>query len=96
MTIGRTEVLACRAGTDLFAFIDRCARCAAALTGATVTRRLGGSADAAVLTCAHCRAHYDVRRAGVCLDDESLHLDPLPLLADGVTVSIAVAASVPV
>ncbi len=39
--------------------------------GATVTRRLGGGADDAVLTCPACRAHYDVRRAGVCLDDES-------------------------
>jgi Fe-S cluster biogenesis protein NfuA/nitrite reductase/ring-hydroxylating ferredoxin subunit len=94
VTVGQTQVLACRAGSDLFAFVDKCARCEKALTGATVSRRLGGSADAAVLTCAGCRAHYDVRRAGSGLDDEGLHLDPLPLLADGVTVSIAVPAAV--
>jgi Fe-S cluster biogenesis protein NfuA/nitrite reductase/ring-hydroxylating ferredoxin subunit len=95
VAVRQTPVLACRAGSDLFAFRDACARCGEALTGATVARLLGGSADAAVLTCAACRAHYDVRRAGACLDDEALHLDPLPLLADGVTVSIAVPAAVP-
>ncbi|HEX3337075.1 MAG TPA: NifU family protein [Jatrophihabitans sp.] len=94
VTVGQTPVLACRAGTDLFAFVDRCARCELVLTGATVSRRLGGPADAAVLTCGSCRAHYDVRRAGAGLDDDGLHLDPLPLLADGVTVSIAVPAAV--
>jgi hypothetical protein len=64
------------------------------MTGATVARRLGGGPEDAVLTCAGCRAHYDVRRAGACLDDEALHLEPLPLLADGVSVSIAVPAAV--
>ncbi|HEV2886511.1 MAG TPA: NifU family protein [Jatrophihabitans sp.] len=92
---GGVAVLACRAGTDLFAFRDRCARCSEPMAGATVARRLGGAAQDAVLTCARCHAHYDVRRAGACLEDEALHLEPLPLLADGVSVSVAVAAVVP-
>ncbi|MEO6502322.1 MAG: NifU family protein [Jatrophihabitantaceae bacterium] len=91
---GQVAVLACRVGTDLFAFRDRCARCAESMTGATVARRLGGAAADAVLSCPRCRAHYDVRRAGACLDDETLHLQPLPLLADGVSVSVAVPAAV--
>jgi Fe-S cluster biogenesis protein NfuA/nitrite reductase/ring-hydroxylating ferredoxin subunit len=95
---GDTAILACRVGTDLFAFRDRCARCGQSLAGATVGRRLGGASGEAVLTCPGCRAHYDVRRAGASLDDAGRHLDPLPLLADPVSVSVAVSApmSVPV
>jgi len=94
LQVGQVAVLACRVGTELFAFRDRCARCSEPLAGATVARRLGGAAEDAVLTCARCRAHYDVRRAGACLDDATLHLEPLPLLADGVSVSVAVAVVV--
>ena len=92
---GDTAILGCRIGADLFAFRDRCARCAESLAGASLARRLGGAADAAVLTCPGCHAHYDVRRAGACLDEAGLHLDPLPLLADGVSVSVAVPTPVP-
>lgn len=35
------------------------------------------------LTCGECGHRYDVRRAGRCLDDPHVHLDPLPLLVDG-------------
>jgi len=93
--VGATPVVACRVGTDLFAFRDQCARCSRSMDGAVVARRLGGSVADAVLQCLACRAHYDVRRAGACLDAEELHLDPLPLLADGVTVSVAVPLPVP-
>jgi Fe-S cluster biogenesis protein NfuA/nitrite reductase/ring-hydroxylating ferredoxin subunit len=92
---GDTAILGCRIGSDLFAFRDRCARCAQPLTGASLARRLGGTAGDAVLTCPGCHARYDVRRAGACLDDAALHLDPLPLLADGVSVSVAVPVPVP-
>lgn len=91
---GAVPVVACRIGTDLYAFRDGCARCGQSLQGASLTRRLGGAAGDAVLRCPGCRAHYEVRRAGACLDDEALHLSPLPLLADGATVSVAVPAAV--
>lgn len=94
VVVGGIPVVACRVGTDLYAFRDLCARCGQSMDGAVVARRLGGSARDAVLRCPACRAHYDVRRAGACLDSEELHLDPLPLLADGPTVSIAVPAVV--
>ena len=83
-------VVVCRVGADLFAFRDRCAQCEAALDGATLARRLGGAVGDALLTCSACRAHYDVRRAGACLDQEALHLDPLPLLVNDGVVSVAV------
>jgi Fe-S cluster biogenesis protein NfuA len=88
--VSGTPVIACRVGTDWFAFRDVCARCGRDMAGAVVARRLGGAAGDAVLQCPACRAHYEVRRAGACFDDALLHLDPLPLLADGVTVSVAV------
>ncbi|MEL5954331.1 NifU family protein [Streptomyces sp. CLV115] len=92
--VGRMPVVACRVGTDLFAFEDRCARCERPFEGATLARRLGGRSGDAVLRCAGCRAHYDVRRAGLWLDGEGAHLAPLPLLSDGGAVSVAVPAAV--
>ncbi|WP_347343551.1 NifU family protein [Jatrophihabitans telluris] len=92
VTVGGLPIVVSRVGTGLFAFGDRCARCRQPMTGAVLARQLGGAADEAVLTCPTCRSHYAVRRAGACIDDgnQSLHLDPLPLLSDGVSVSIAI------
>ena len=84
----------CRLGSDLFAYVDRCARCEGSLRGAALSRRLGAAVGEAVLRCPGCRAHYDVRRAGACLDDDALHLSPLPLLTDGGISSVAVVAPV--
>lgn len=94
-TAGGLPVVACRIGSDLFAFRDRCARCERPMEGATLARRLGGGSGDGVLRCSACHAHYDVRRAGACLDAEAdgAHLDPLPLLADGASVSVAVPAT---
>ncbi|MCW2644474.1 MAG: hypothetical protein JWP07_583 [Pseudonocardiales bacterium] len=92
--VAGTPVVACRVGTDLFAFRDQCPECMKGMTGATIARRLGGSANDAVLTCPRCHGHYDVRKAGASLDDEKLHLQPLPLLTTGGVVSVAVPTSV--
>jgi Fe-S cluster biogenesis protein NfuA/nitrite reductase/ring-hydroxylating ferredoxin subunit len=93
---GGIAILACRVDADLFAFADRCAHCAESLDGATLSRRLGGGPREVLLRCPRCHAHYDVRRAGACVDvgAELTHLEPLPLLADGATVSVAVPAPV--
>ncbi|MFJ3278426.1 NifU family protein [Streptomyces halstedii] len=93
-TVEGVAAVGCRIGADLFAFADRCARCERPFDGATPERRLGGAAGDGVLRCSGCRARYDVRRAGSCLDVEGLHLDPLPLLADGAGVSVCVPATV--
>jgi nitrite reductase/ring-hydroxylating ferredoxin subunit len=92
--VSGTPVLACRIGSDLFAYLDRCARCETSMRGAVLSRRLGAAVGEAVLRCPGCQAHYDVRRAGACLDDEALHLTPVPLLTDGGVSSVAVAAQV--
>jgi Fe-S cluster biogenesis protein NfuA/nitrite reductase/ring-hydroxylating ferredoxin subunit len=92
---GAVPVLACRAGTELYAFRDSCARCGQSLEGAALARLLGGGPGDVALRCPSCGARYDVRRAGACLDEPALHLTPLPLLADGATVTVAVPAPVP-
>jgi len=89
VTAGQTALLGCRIGSDLFVFHDRCARCEASLAGAGLARRMGGAVGDALLRCPTCQAHYDVRRAGGCVDVPELHLDPLPLLVNGQDVSVA-------
>jgi len=94
LEVASTPVLLCRIADDRFAFLDRCARCETSLRGAGLARRMGGALGEAVLRCPTCRAHYDVRRAGACLDDETLHLDPLPLLTEGGISSVAITVPV--
>ena len=91
---GGSALFVCGVGQDLFAFRNVCARCAGSLDGALPVRRLGGPAGDAVLTCPRCGAHYDVRRAGACIDEPGAHLDPLPLLVEGSSVSVAVPTAV--
>ncbi|MFG1810370.1 NifU family protein [Streptomyces sp. NPDC049040] len=88
--VAGVTVLVCRLGSEYFAFLDRCVRCEGPMAGSTLARRLGGASGDVLLRCPGCRAHYDVRRAGACVDAEGLHLDPLPLLANGTAVSVAV------
>jgi len=94
LEVGSTPVLACRLGDDLYAYVDRCARCEGSMRGAALSRRLGAVVGEAVLRCPACQAHYDVRRAGACLDDDALHLSPLPLLTNDGISSVAVVAPV--
>jgi len=86
---GGIDIVICRIGEALYAYRDSCGSCAASLETATVEKRLG-VAGSAVLTCPRCRAHFDVRRAGIGIDDESLHLEPLPLLNRDGMIEVAV------
>jgi len=95
LEVGSTPLLACRLGSDLLVYLDRCARCESSLQGAALSRKLGAAVGEAVLRCPSCLAHYDVRRAGACLDEEDLHLTPVPLLTTDGVISVAVAVAVP-
>jgi Fe-S cluster biogenesis protein NfuA/nitrite reductase/ring-hydroxylating ferredoxin subunit len=54
-----------------------------------------GSLEATALTCGGCGNRYDVLRAGRCLDEPQLHLEPLPLLVDeSGLVKVALGAAV--
>lgn len=88
--IDGVAVCGCRIGNEIFCFRDRCAHCGDSLGGGVIERQLGAPVGSGVLRCPHCRAHFDVRRAGAGLDNTDEHLEPLPVLVrDGVT-SIAV------
>ncbi len=79
-----TRVLLCSVRGTLYAYRDACAVCGMSLAEGTLT--LGE------LACPGCGTRYDVRSAGRSLDDEAMHLDPLPLLADSQGVRVAVTA----
>lgn len=87
--IDGVDLIACRIGADRFVFRDGCPRCSASMAGATLARPVGAPVGTGVLTCPSCRSHFDVRRAGVCSEDESLHLSPLPVLARDGAMSVA-------
>jgi hypothetical protein len=42
------------------------------------------------LRCPACGAHFAVRRAGACIEQPELHLDPLPLLVREGVATVAV------
>jgi Fe-S cluster biogenesis protein NfuA/nitrite reductase/ring-hydroxylating ferredoxin subunit len=75
------SVLLCSVRGTLYAYRDACARCGSALGD--------GALDREVLTCPACATHYNVRLAGKSTGDPTLHLDPLPLLADSQGVRVA-------
>lgn len=90
--VAGTTVLACRVGDQLFAYRDRCGACGESLAGAMLHRGVG--ADGALLRCPRCHAHFDVVRAGACVDGNGsahAHLEPMPLLDRDGVLSVAVA-----
>jgi Fe-S cluster biogenesis protein NfuA/nitrite reductase/ring-hydroxylating ferredoxin subunit len=89
-SVAGLPVVAVRIGSDLYAYRDHCPGCGTSLADGVVERRLGGGADDAVLRCAGCRAHFDVRHAGRALDAPDLHLEPLPLLVHDGVAAVAV------
>jgi Fe-S cluster biogenesis protein NfuA/nitrite reductase/ring-hydroxylating ferredoxin subunit len=68
------QMLFVRLGRGAYAYRPDCPHCGAVLAS--------GGLNGARLTCAGCGHRYDVRHAGRCLDDEALHLEPVPLLVD--------------
>jgi Fe-S cluster biogenesis protein NfuA/nitrite reductase/ring-hydroxylating ferredoxin subunit len=88
--VGGYSILACRTGQDVYAYRDFCPRCEGSMAGALLQRALAAPAGGGLLRCPTCRSHFDARQAGACLEDRSLHLDPLPLLVRGGVMSVAV------
>jgi Fe-S cluster biogenesis protein NfuA/nitrite reductase/ring-hydroxylating ferredoxin subunit len=80
-------ILFAKLGEDVYAYRDRCPGCGTDLGEATLEQQ--------ALACAGCGRRYDVRRAGRCLDDGRLSLEPVPLLVDAARVmKVALAAEV--
>lgn len=67
----------------LLAYLDRCADCGSSLDGSTLIE--------GVLCCSDCGRRYYLPRAGRSLDNDGLQLDPVPLLAEGGSIRVAIA-----
>lgn len=89
LVVEGVPLLVLKPAADLLVFRNRCPRCESDLDHARLERRLGGKAAEPVLVCASCGAHFDVRRAGACLDIPELHLDPLPVIEVDGSVTVA-------
>lgn len=59
---------------DFFAYRNLCPGCGESLES--------GVLEEDELACPGCGRRYDVRRAGRCMDDPGLHMEPVPLLVD--------------
>jgi len=70
--ISGEPLLFLKLGDDFYAYRHLCPGCGESLEE--------GSLREAELGCPGCERRYDVRRAGRCLDDPQLHLEPIPLL----------------
>jgi Fe-S cluster biogenesis protein NfuA/nitrite reductase/ring-hydroxylating ferredoxin subunit len=79
-------VLVCSVRGTLYAYRDSCAACGASLAD--------GALDREILTCPACATQYNVRLAGKSEADASVHLDPLPLLADSQGVRVAIGETI--
>jgi Fe-S cluster biogenesis protein NfuA/nitrite reductase/ring-hydroxylating ferredoxin subunit len=85
--VGAERVLFLKVDDTFYAYRDGCPGCSAGLEGAAL--------ENAGLVCADCGRHYDARRAGRCLDEPHLHLEPIPLLVnDAGLVKVALASAV--
>jgi Fe-S cluster biogenesis protein NfuA/nitrite reductase/ring-hydroxylating ferredoxin subunit len=76
--ISGEPVLFLKLGDDVYAYRHLCPGCGESLED--------GSLEGVELSCPGCERRYDVRRAGRCLDDPQLHLEPIPLLVSEVAV----------
>lgn len=74
-SVGGQPLLFLKLDGGFYGYRPQCPACGASLREAMLS--------GAELTCAACGMHYDVLRAGRCLDAPQLHLEPVPLLVDG-------------
>jgi len=84
--VGGEPLLFIKIETDAYAYRPACPGCEASLEDAGLR--------GAELTCANCGHRYDVRRAGRCLDEPQLFLEPIPLLVgDAGLVKVAIGSA---
>jgi Fe-S cluster biogenesis protein NfuA/nitrite reductase/ring-hydroxylating ferredoxin subunit len=77
--VSGSALLFAELGDSLYAYRAGCPGCEASLDGAEL--------DGADLACPECGRSYDVRRAGRCIDEPQLSLEPVPLLTDDVGIA---------
>ncbi|MGH2534867.1 MAG: NifU family protein [Thermomicrobiales bacterium] len=80
--VGGIRVVVCHANDSFYAYRNDCPACGSSWHD-------DGLAEE-VLTCPRCGERFNVRLAGRGVDQRNLYLQPLPLLAEGGTIQIAV------
>jgi Fe-S cluster biogenesis protein NfuA/nitrite reductase/ring-hydroxylating ferredoxin subunit len=81
--VGDEDVLFARIGESRYAYRPGCPGCGTSLSGDALT--------GTEFRCPSCGNRYDAIRAGRCLDQPRLQLEPVPLLESGDLVKVAVA-----
>jgi Fe-S cluster biogenesis protein NfuA/nitrite reductase/ring-hydroxylating ferredoxin subunit len=84
IVVDGTPIVVAKVEGSLLAYLDSCPSCDASIAEAEL--------DEGMLACPGCNRRYFLPRAGRSLDDDKLHLGPVPLLAsatDGVRVALA-------
>lgn len=84
VSVRTKPVLFCSIVNTYYAYHNRCGNCNATLESA----RLEGT----TLSCSSCGRQFDIYRAGRCLDDPDLFLEPVPLLVEDGKVKVALSA----
>lgn len=85
VTVRGQELVLCQVADTSFAYQNHCGACGAPLDGGTLA--------GAVLTCPACGRGFDICRAGRCVDGPDLFLEPVPLLAEGGALRVALQES---
>jgi Fe-S cluster biogenesis protein NfuA/nitrite reductase/ring-hydroxylating ferredoxin subunit len=73
-TVAGQELLFIRLNGSIYAYRPTCPCCHESVAG--------GALDGSQLACTACGVHFDVMRAGRCLDWPQYNLEPVPLLVD--------------
>jgi Fe-S cluster biogenesis protein NfuA len=81
MAVSGLPLLFVKIEGTVYAYRNTCPGCGQSLEGGTL--------HGAQLACPTCGQHYDVRRAGRCLDSLDLYLEPIPLLVQDGIVKVA-------
>jgi Fe-S cluster biogenesis protein NfuA/nitrite reductase/ring-hydroxylating ferredoxin subunit len=82
--VGGTPIVVAMVEGSLLAYLDSCPSCQGSIAEAEL--------DEGMLVCPSCERRYFLPRAGRSLDDDQLHLGPVPLLSsrdEGVKVALA-------
>lgn len=85
IVVRQQSLLLCTVAGNYYAYHNHCSSCNASLAGG----RLEGTS----LICSSCGRHYDVCRAGRCLDAPELFLEPVPLLIKDGKVKVALSTA---
>jgi Fe-S cluster biogenesis protein NfuA/nitrite reductase/ring-hydroxylating ferredoxin subunit len=81
VTLQGKSLLFCRIADTYYAYSNRCTGCNASLDD--------GRLEGTTLICSTCGRHYDICRAGRCLDAPNGFLEPVPLLVEEGKVKVA-------